>query len=166
MGAHGTLKGYRQGCGCDPCYSAMQDNSHEYQERVARERLGATGESATVSNITRIRLANKDAQRVVNGYDTVDNSQSASKTEHMGDMERAVVEECQGLSLATERPAMVVSARHMARILDNPKQQALWPTTTRQLTAILNDLHGNSKKRARSRLASVQRMVQKPGSAT
>jgi hypothetical protein len=102
-------------------------------------------------NVTPIRLERNKSRRI--------KATPPEKRAPIGDMERSVIDECDGLSLSHERPAMVAQARVLSRILDNPKQAALHPTTSRQLTQILNDLRGNSKKRTRSRLASVQRMV-------
>lgn len=76
-----------------------------------------------------------------------------------GETELAVLEECRSLSLAEQRPAMVATAQRMARILDNQSLTALWPTTSRQLTAILNDLRGGSRSKRKGRLSSVQSMT-------
>jgi hypothetical protein len=84
----------------------------------------------------------------------------------IGDMERAVIEECAKLSAAQERPAAVTQARKMASILDDMDQSAMWPTTSRQLSAIMDGLRGSSQKKARGRLAQVQKMTPRGGRRT
>ena len=150
---HGVA-GYRQGCGCDTCVTGATEYNATY-------RAGLKGcdpiDTPTPNNVRQIERA-RTTRAVVESSNSVMAGRNES-TALMGDIEKAVIEETSGLSIAAERPAMVATARSMARILDNPKQAALHPTTSRQLTSILNDLRGQSKKRTRSRLASVQRMT-------
>lgn len=80
-----------------------------------------------------------------------------------GPIEAAVIEECAALSLAAERPAMVMAARNMARICDDEKKSALHATANRQLTAVLNDLRGGSKKKSKGRLSRIQSMTKPTG---
>jgi hypothetical protein len=76
-----------------------------------------------------------------------------------GDVELGVIAETELTS--GEHPALVAMAVSLARILDNDGQVYMWPTTARQLTAILNELRGGKRKqRNRGRLASVQSLVQ------
>lgn len=140
--AHGTRQRYAERCRCEPCRAAQAKYMRDYKDR----RLAIGG-----AKLLSLAAVDKPAPQPV--------------SRGPGDNERAVREECAGLSLSDDRPAMVAQAVTLARILDNPKSMAMWPTTSRQLTAILNDLRGNSKKRTRSRLASVQRMVT-PGEST
>ena len=159
--AHG-LRGYAAGCGCDVCSEAKAESTAAYRER----QNGYPQPEEQPDNVTSIRTAKGKRDNGVDGSAARHPAgQSRNEAAPVGDVEKAVIEECQGLSLASERPAMVAQAKGMARILDNPKQVALHPTTTRMLTQILNDLRGNSKKKTRSRLASVQRMTSGEGIA-
>jgi len=148
MAAHGTRQRYAEGCRCDSCKAAQAKYVRGWKDRKRIEQ--ATG------------ISTKRIERA-NGTVVLMTGERAKPIEPQvnppGLVELAVIEECSGLSIAAERPALVETARTMARILDNPNQLALHPTTSRQLTSILNDLRGQSKKRTRSRLASVQRMV-------
>jgi hypothetical protein len=78
-----------------------------------------------------------------------------------GEVELAVVAEVDGLPMAADRPALVANAITLAGILDNAEQVYMWPQTTRQLHALLNELHGGGKRKRRDsgRLASVSQMV-------
>jgi hypothetical protein len=77
----------------------------------------------------------------------------------IGAVEQGVIDECAHFAQAVARPAMVEQARSLARILDDPRRVPLWATTSRQLTAILNDLRTSAKRKTRGRLAQVQRMT-------
>ena len=174
---HGTITGYgKYRCGCDPCYEAYEGN---------RDRTKARKRSLS-ENVTPIRSTSMPAPKLKrrNGIEMLQDEaneylaemQAEYERRHLelealyikdiGEVEQSVLDECAGLSLSEERPAMVTTACRLAHILDDPKQVALHPTTSRQLTAILNDLRGNSKKRTRSRLASVQRLVSESSSDT
>lgn len=77
----------------------------------------------------------------------------------VGMVEQGVIDECAGFAQSVARPAMVAQARSLARILDDSRRVPLWAQTSRQLTAILNDLRGSAKRKTRGRLAQVQRMT-------
>jgi hypothetical protein len=61
-------------------------------------------------------------------------------------MEKAVIAECEGLERAKVRPTLVVAARNLAKIVDTPKMSSIHTSTTKQIMAILSDLHGDSAK--------------------
>lgn len=147
---HGR-SGYGRGCMCDICREAER----EYQ--LARKADGG----ASADNVHQLRsiggvqqVPKPKTRTTTNGWDG-----------EIGLMEQAVIDECEGLSLAAERPAMVMAARLQARLCDDHKSQGLWTSASRQLTAILNDLRGNSKRKTKGRLAQVQRMTTKAAGA-
>jgi hypothetical protein len=61
-------------------------------------------------------------------------------------MELAVAAECDGLERAKDRPALVVAAKNLAKIVDNPQLSSIHTSTTKQIMAILSDLHGDADK--------------------
>lgn len=118
---HGRA-GYQRGCGCDVCRTA----NAEYQAGL-RQRKGREGPKK-IATVTAIR------------------KRSESKDSDPGMMERAVIEECDGLERATSRPTLVVAARNLAKIVDNPDMSGIHTATTKQIMAILTDLHGDEDK--------------------
>jgi hypothetical protein len=73
-----------------------------------------------------------------------------------------VIAECAELEKARQRPTLVEAARNLAKIVDNPKLSSIHTSTTKQLMAILSDLHGDTeakkatgKRKSGGRLATV-----------
>lgn len=64
----------------------------------------------------------------------------------VGAMEKAIIEECADLPRAKERPTLVVAARNLAKVVDNPKLSSIHTSTTKQIMALLADLHGDDDK--------------------
>jgi hypothetical protein len=77
----------------------------------------------------------------------------------MGIIEAAVIEETSNLAAALDHPAMVATARAMARVLDDQKQITQHATCSRQLTQILQMLSAGTKKKSKGRLARVTSMT-------
>lgn len=123
---HG-LRGYRKPyhCRCDVCKAA---NAAEAR-RVRANRRNAENSD---------ELSRKRAARRTVTADTVSNV--------VGPMEKAVIAECEGLERAKIRPTLVVAARNLAKIVDTPKMSSIHTSTTKQIMAILADLHGDSAK--------------------
>jgi hypothetical protein len=152
---HG-LKGSRApyNCVCSKCRTAQRkynrEKAAEYRQRE-REAKEAKDE-----------LAAKRQQRT-----TARTKRSAAATESRdsdkpGKMERAVIEECAELEKARQRPTLVEAAKNLAKIVDNPKLSSIHTSTTKQLMAILSDLHGDTeakkatgKRKSGGRLATV-----------
>lgn len=152
---HGR-KGYEKGCGCGVCSAAEREYQQKRKAQGLQPRNGQSfrkqpddDEEATVTKL-----------HVVQG-----NSEPPlpppppANVGPVGPVERSIIEECSGLSIAVERPGVVEMARCLARILDDKKSIGLWPTTSRQLQVMLNDLRGNSKRKTRGRIAKVQNMT-------
>jgi hypothetical protein len=171
---HGR-SGYNRGCGCDTCL----DEERDYQLWRKQCRAGATelpfvdwrverdkedvgdfmltdddAEDEDMATVTELRTGSPVRVRTRGTR-----AAAKPKVVVIGDHEQAVIDECEGLSLAVERPAMVMAARNAARIMDNPKQATLHTQASRQMVSILNDLRGNSKKKSKGRLAKVQSMT-------
>lgn len=164
---HGR-SGYARGCGCDVCRGAEREYQQQRKAMGLQPRNGRSvrdprskQERQIEAKATKLRVINGGGDD--DGEDDTQQSAPKRKGKAMGATEEAVVEECGALSIAVERPAMVMQARSLARILDDEKQIGLWPTTSRMLTQILNDLRGNSKKKSKGRLARVQGMTKGSG---
>lgn len=159
---HGDPRRYRAGCRCEKC---MAGNAEYHRARRARIR------SEAVDNVTPLPLRRRGSAGMPISKSTRSGAEKRSETTppsdpkkpdtpHVpGETERAVIAECSSLSMADQRPAMVALATRMARILDNAELTTLWPTTSRQLQAVLNDLRGGSRTKRKGRLAAVQGMT-------
>lgn len=134
---HGR-SGYQRGCGCAVCRGA--ESSYQAGRRAVRGR--------TDGNV--IQMPGKRSE----SSDSVVKRRSG-----VGDMERAVVEECEGLERAKDRPTLVVAARNLAKIVDNPELKGLHTSTTKQIMGILADLHGDSDDKRKSRKKSGGRLA-------
>jgi hypothetical protein len=156
---HG-LKGARKPyyCDCPICKAAINKYNREGRARRKQQRqtqadeLSAKREARYVKSQGRVRTA-KPVKRT-------ESDVSVSKA--VGAMESAVIKECEGLARAVERPALVVAARNLAKIVDTPKMSSIHTTTTKQIMAILADLHGDKaktsatgRKKSGGRLATV-----------
>jgi hypothetical protein len=123
-----------------------RDKSREFRERQRARREGKTDE-----------LAVKRAKRT-------DSRESVARRRTPGEMERAVVQECEGIPDA--KPTLVVAAKNLGRIVDdlagNPKATALYNSTMKQLMATMAELRGDEtdkrktgKRKSGGRLATV-----------
>ncbi len=79
----------------------------------------------------------------------------------IGDAEQAVIDVVAASSVAPERPDVVVQARILARLMDNPlsmgKDSAT--STSRQLSKLMEQLHPAAKTKSKGRLQAVQRLT-------
>jgi hypothetical protein len=149
---HG-LKGYRTpwNCRCDVCKAA----NTEYNRGRRKARQQAKDELAEKREQRKQTLTrNRNSGKATESGD--------SDPTGMGRMERAVVKECAELEKAGKRPTLVEAARNLAKIVDNPKLSSIHTSTTKQLMAILSDLHGDTeakkatgKRKSGGRLATV-----------
>jgi hypothetical protein len=167
---HG-LEGYRKfGCKCDDgtvksCKGANREYNRQQQARrdkekrdsrkaakdelaAKRERRSAQGRAAAARNF---------------GHGSSQDDSVPKRAKKIGEMEQAVIDAATKLGALEDKPDIVMLARNMARILDNPKQVALHPSTNRQLMALMGQIRGTdssgSKRKSRGRLATVQRMT-------
>jgi hypothetical protein len=152
---HG-LKGARKPwyCDCDVCKAAINEYNRgrraaRKQQQVAKDELSAKREQRRQTN-----RANRNSGKATESGDSVPAS--------AGKMERAVIAECAELEKARQRPTLVEAARNLAKIVDNPKLSSIHTSTTKQLMAILSDLHGDTeakkatgKRKSGGRLATV-----------
>lgn len=158
---HGR-QGYRKGCGCDVCTGTERDYQQKRKAEGLQPRNGqsfrkvvdvksaARAQQEAAGNVTQLHVLQGNSEPT---------PPPASSKEFVGPVEASIIEECAGLSIAVERPGVVEMARCLARILDDKKSIGLWPTTSRQLQVMLNDLRGNSKRKTRGRIAKVQNMT-------
>lgn len=149
---HGR-KGYEKGCGCGVCSGAERDYQQKRKAEGLQPRNGQSFRKQPDDDATVTQL------HVVQGNSESARPMTATPVPRVGPAEKAVIEECEGLSIAAERPGVVEMARCLARIMDDKKSIGLWPTTSRQLQSMLNDLRGNSKRKTRGRIAKVQNMT-------
>lgn len=171
MADHGKRSTYVQGCRCDACTAAHAEYHREYKHR---QLAGETGSAAKGSRkaegergMARTGKSDGNVTPIFGGAQP--NSPTAEDDTddyQMGPVEFGVIEECKNFPQAQVRPAMVEQARALARLMDDERRVALWPTTSRQLTSIMNDLRDSAKRKARGRLATVQKMTRQDQSAT
>lgn len=166
---HGR-SGYQRGCGCDVCVGAERDYQQERKAQGLQPRNGQSFRATPEQKDNVVKLHSVNGGKTDETTDDIDWPGKPKDAGHLGRtprvagaVEKATAEECEALSIAQERPGMVEQAKQLARIMDNPKQIGLWPTTSRQLTSILNDLRGNSRKKSKGRLAKVQAMTKATG---
>jgi hypothetical protein len=157
---HG-LKGARKPyyCDCTVCKDAI--NAYNRERRAARK----------VAKQAKDELAEKRAKRrAVNVAklhpDRVVTESDDSVPRVIGAMEKAVIEETKDLARAKERPTMVVAARNLAKIVDNPKMSSIHTSTTKQIMSIMAELRGDTdkakatgKRKSGGRLATVGQLT-------
>jgi hypothetical protein len=78
-------------------------------------------------------------------------------TDRPGPCEAGVIAECADLPLASERPATVLMAQAMARILDDDRCMGMWPQASRALMAKMAALRPKASRNPK-RLAAVRMM--------
>lgn len=81
-----------------------------------------------------------------------------------GEVEAAVVVET--APYVEDRPAAVAQAKRLGQVLDDAGLIAMWPQTSKQLMAVLTELHKASKPKAGGRLASVSQLASRNRVAT
>lgn len=92
------------------------------------------------------------------------NGSVAKGRSRVGEMERAVIEECS--SITDAKPTLVVAAKNLARLIDSlsgdSKGAAVQNSTTKQLMGVMADLRGDKakagatgRKKSGGRLATV-----------
>lgn len=142
IGPHGHPTGYQRGC-----------------EQCKAERKAIAAKRRRTPAYRRYRAEQRRAQRAkqynVVALSSVSTSGSTTGTVEIGPNEQAVIAQCERLPKSDESPSTVMQARTLARILDCPEMSHDWPTTSRQLHALLMSMSGPRKKLNR-RLAAVQ----------
>lgn len=180
---HGTLTGYaNHGCRCAKCKQAGQRYHADRREKLKREKLAGVTElrprpkrvpaqgSSTLSGSNMgkgkgVQGTTKPVTFVDTPDEPNDPAPQRNRPREPGECELAVIAETDNINAAEQRPGMVSAAIRMARILDNDALVALHPTTSRQLTGILETLRGQSRGKRKGRLASVQQMTARRASA-
>jgi hypothetical protein len=155
---HGA-QGYRKPweCRCDICKAGIAEYNRDRRAARAKtveDELAAQRRKRSDSKPNMVRKPKK-------GQTESDDS-VPKRGRRIGDMERAVVEECEKLELAKERPTVVVAARNLARMVDElsgtTKGAAVQVSTTKQLMAMIESLRPKStggKRKSGGRLATV-----------
>jgi hypothetical protein len=141
---HGTTTEYRNGCRCQPCRNAEA-------AKKRRQRASALTGGATDGAVVRLVLSTGQPARKTKAV-------SKPKAKVVGPNEQAVLDQCAASPLAADQPATVAQAVSLAKILDDEACKAMWPTTSRQLHALMLALRAPQKK-SRGRLARVQAMT-------
>lgn len=159
---HG-LEGYRKfGCKCDDgTVKSCKGANRIYHQKRRAAKQGAKDELAAKREKRSAQCSAATRARQSSQGDSVPNTNRAKK---IGEMEQAVIDAATKLDALEDKPDIVMLARNMARILDNPKQVALHPSTNRQLMALMGQLRGDGgggsgKRKSRGRLATVQKMT-------
>lgn len=147
---HG-LRGYRRpwNCRCDVCKAANTEYNRD-RRAVKQQEKDELAEKRSARNAK--LTANLRSGKATESDDSVPSA--------AGRMERAVIKECAELEKGRKRPTLVEAARNLAKIVDNPKLSSIHTSTTKQLMAILSDLHGESEaKKATGRRKSGGRLA-------
>lgn len=130
--------GYVAGCGCDVCRKAASD----YQAKRRAER------GRTDSNVISMKNGN-----------TTESSDSVKRRLVIGPMEQAVIDEYELLDAECKRPTVLVAAREVARIVDDPKLQGMHIQATKQVMSMMESLRPKEteakKRKSGGRLATV-----------
>lgn len=135
---------YVKGCGCDVGRKAEA----EYQAQRRRER-GRDNNGNVIS---------------MNGKKTEsrDSVKRPRSSKEMGDMEKAVIEECAQLRSEdiTVRPTVEIAARNLAKVVDDPDLQGMHIQATKQVMAMMESLRPKEdsaakKRKSGGRLATV-----------
>lgn len=174
---HGTDSAYKNyGCRCESCKSAHREAANDRNRRIREERLaGVTELKSRVrrvpcegsSTLSGSKMGTGQRGRPPTGLvdkPKANGTEQCDTPREPGECELAVIVETDAISAAEQRPGMVSAAIRMARILDNEALVALHPTTSRQLTGILETLRAQSIGKRRGRLATVQKMTQRRAS--
>jgi hypothetical protein len=136
---HGTSAMYRRGCRCGPCATVERD-------RVRRWRhTKMTGEDRSLAAV--VPLAAKTSRKSKRAGPAV-----------VGANEAAVLAQCEAAPKAADAPGTVQQAITLARILDDEDCKAMWPTTSRQLHALLLSLAAPRGKSGGRKLAVIRAM--------
>lgn len=165
---HG-LEGYRRfGCKCDDgTVKSCKGANREYNRQMEAKRAKRKAANKVAKDELAAKRANRSASmsaaakaRQSSQGDSVAKPKQAKR---IGEMEQAVIDAATSLGALEDKPDIVMLARNMARILDNPKQVALHPSTNRQLMALMGQLRGSDgnggRRKSRGRLATVQKMT-------
>jgi hypothetical protein len=135
---HGR-SGYRSGCGCEVCRKENNDYINRRRQLKGREQSGTGG--GNVVNMARRRKA------------TTESSDS------VGPMEKAIIAECENLERTSARPTLYQSALKLAKVIDSPEFSGAAVQTTKQLMAIMKELHGDDEKSATGKRKSGGRLA-------
>lgn len=148
---HG-LRGHRApyNCPCDVCRLAWNAYCTEKRnERKAKAEAAAKTRKGpqTLDEVDEL-LAKRKARKavVVPRKPRAATESNVSDPNVIGAMEKAIIEECADLPRAKERPTLVVAARNLAKVVDNPKLSSIHTSTTKQIMVLLADLHGDDDK--------------------
>lgn len=136
---HG-LRGYRKPYNhrCDVCRAANTKYNAEQRAKRAAKREDELAVKRAARNGKPPAISTKGIREAA--------ARRSESKDSVGDMERAVIEECAKLERAKERPTLVVAARNLAKIVDTPKMSSIHTSTTKQIMSILADLHGDTAK--------------------
>lgn len=148
MPEHGTRSCYNGGCREPECVQVERDYN---RSRRQSKKTQAVAESQA-GNVTPLRAAPAATA------DSADGPPAPRVEREMGEVETAVMAEVSGLSTTKTRPALVATARSLARVLDTPMAIAQHPSAAHRLAEMLRELRKGSDVRG-GRLASVQRMT-------
>lgn len=147
FGYHASMAGhsYASGCRCDECRAKHAKRQRDYRAKNAKTR--------NIPHSSMRRRTN------VIAMPTTQQPQAPAALV-VGANEAATKAQCEMSKKADEMPSVVQQCISLSRILDDPAQSPMWPTTSRQLQALLTQLAG-PKKKSGGRLASVQSMTRR-----
>jgi hypothetical protein len=146
---------YRRGCRCGPCATVERERVRRYRHAKM------TGGSSAVVQDTQ-NSENQSLAAVVPLAPAKTSRKSRAKPAVVGANEAAVMAQCEAALKAADLPGTVEQARTLAKILDDDDCKAMWPTTSRQLHALLLSLAG-SKAKSQGRLYAIRKMTNRRG---
>lgn len=141
--SHGTRSRYNAGCKCDACRKAEND----YRKRRRRsKRAEERGVKLVVTPQADDREAVPEPERKL------------PASAGTGSVERALMEQVEGLAGAEDRPGEVAVVRALGRILDDPLAISQHPAASARVLDYMAKLERGGKKR-RGKLAAVRDMT-------
>lgn len=124
---------------------------------MARYRSTRKAPTPTIDELTNV-VSIRAAQRKRTAQPETTVAVADSPAEVIGANERAVIDQCALSGMTERRPATVMQARAMARILDDPDRKHDHPKASAEQHKLLESLDPPKKRKSGGRLASVKAM--------
>lgn len=151
------LDGYRAyKCRCDEgCKAANTKYGRDRRARIKKEQQDVQ----TPDNVRPLRRGNP--MTTVVGGDVLNGRAPERPPERCGPgvVEKSVIDVCVANSVADDRPDLVMQARTLARLMDNPEREKEWTPASKQLSNLMAQLCPVTKTKSRGRLVAIKKMT-------
>lgn len=150
---------YRQGCGCDVGRKAESDYQAKRRAENGRAQNGNVIPMSKGPAISTKGMRDAAKKRT----ESRDSVKRAEKRAKVGAMEQAVIDEYELLDADCKRPTVLIAARNLAKIVDDPDLQGMHIATTKQVMAMMQSLRPKEidakKRKSGGRMATVGALV-------